>query len=232
MRARGCESCDTYTSLLDSDAREYERLMRSLTINVTRFFRNWDTYAVVQQRVVPELWARRAALNVWSAGCSSGEEAYSAAILFHEQAAKNRELDRLETVSVVGTDIDKDCLHEADIAFYSEKALGDTPAELRENYFPEVAGMRTVPPDVRRLVTFEHHDMLLAPPPLPAVHLLLCRNVIIYFEREAQERLFEEFHRALAPGGFLVLGKVETLLGKARSMFTPVNARERVFRKA
>jgi chemotaxis methyl-accepting protein methylase len=73
--------------------------------------------------------------------------------------------------------------------------------------------------------------MLQSPPPAPAIHLLLCRNVIIYFEREAQERLFEEFYHALAPGGFLVLGKVETLLGKARSMFTAVNARERVFRK-
>jgi len=74
--------------------------------------------------------------------------------------------------------------------------------------------------------------MLQAPPPVPSIHLLLCRNVIIYFEREAQDRLFEEFYRALAPGGFLVLGKVETLLGRARSMFTTVNARERVFRRA
>jgi chemotaxis protein methyltransferase CheR len=231
MRARGCDSCEAYTSQLDTDTREYDRLMRSLTINVTRFFRNWDTYAVIQQRVVPELWGRREPIKVWSAGCSSGEEPYSAAILFHQQAAKSGEIDRLDSVSVVGTDIDNDCLHEANLAFYSEKALADTPTELRERYFPEVAGMHTIPNDVRRLATFEYRDMLLSPPPAPAVHLLMCRNVIIYFEREAQERLFEEFHRALAPGGFLVLGKVETLLGRARSMFTPVNARERVFRK-
>jgi chemotaxis protein methyltransferase CheR len=231
MRARGCDSCGTYTSHLDTDAKEYDRLMRSLTINVTRFFRNWDTYAVIEQRVIPELWGRGEPLRVWSAGCSSGEEPYSAAILFHQQAANARELDRLNSVSVLGTDIDKDCLHEASLAFYSAKALGDAPAHLVEAYFPEVAGMRTVHPDARRLVTFEHRDMLVSPPPIPDVHLILCRNVIIYFEREAQERLFEEFHRALAPGGFLVLGKVETLLGKARSMFTPINARERVFRK-
>lgn len=231
MRARGMENCADYASCLDGDEREYDRLIRSLTINVTRFFRNWEAYSVVQQRVIPDLWARGEALRVWSAGCSSGEEPYSTAILLHQHAAERRETGRLESVSILGTDIDKDCLHEADLAFYSEKALGDTPPELREKYFPEVAGMLTVPNEVRSMVSFKYHDMLQSPPPVQPVHLLLCRNVIIYFERDAQERLFEEFHSALAPGGFLVLGKVETLLGKARSMFTPVNARERVFRR-
>ena len=87
-------------------------------------------------------------------------------------------------------------------------------------------------PEVRRLVSFERNDLLGHKPPVQNVHLLLCRNVIIYFEREAQDALFVEFHRVLAPGGFLVLGKVETLLGDARSLFVPVNSRERIFRKA
>jgi chemotaxis methyl-accepting protein methylase len=86
-------------------------------------------------------------------------------------------------------------------------------------------------PEVRRLASFERKDLLASNPPFTDVHLLLCRNVIIYFEREAQDALFLEFHRALAPGGFLVLGKVETLLGDVRSLFSPVNSRERIFRK-
>ena len=85
--------------------------------------------------------------------------------------------------------------------------------------------------EVRRLVRFECNDLLAYEPPVADVHLILCRNVIIYFEREAQHALLNAFHRVLAPGGFLVLGKVETLLGDARALFSPVNARERMFRK-
>ena len=86
-------------------------------------------------------------------------------------------------------------------------------------------------PEVRQLVRFERHDLLSHQAPVADVQLLVCRNVIIYFEREAQDALFVEFHRLLAPGGFLVLGKVETLLGEARGLFAPVNSRERIFRK-
>jgi chemotaxis protein methyltransferase CheR len=91
--------------------------------------------------------------------------------------------------------------------------------------------MFTMLPEVKRPVTFECSDLLTSKPPFEDVHLLVCRNVVIYFEREAQDMLFAEFHRALAPGGFLVLGKVETLLGAARGLFSPVNARERIFSK-
>ena len=232
MRAKGTSSHAEYAGILDADPREYERLMRSLTINVTKFFRNWDTFSAIEQKVIPALWERREVqLRVWSAGCSSGEETYSLAILMHKHAAENNKLSRLESLSIVGTDIDADCLGEAERAFYGEAALGDTPADLRERYFAAVAGMFTMLPEVRRPVTFQLRDLLRSTPPFEDVHLLVCRNVVIYLEREAQDALFAEFHRALAPGGFLVLGKVETLLGAARGLFSPVNARERIFRK-
>ncbi len=232
MRAKGALTYADYAGILDSDLHEYDRLHRTLTINVTKFFRNWDTYAVVEQRVIPELWERSdPALRVWSAGCASGEEAYSVAILMHRHAMAKGSVARLDSVRIVGTDIDSHCLGDAERGLYAESALGDTPAALLTRYFPAAAGMREMLPEVRRLVTFEHADLLQTPPPFDGVHLLLCRNVIIYFEREAQEALFREFHSALAPGGFLVLGKVETLLGDIRALFSPVNARERVFRK-
>ena len=232
MRAKGSASHSEYAGILDADPREYDRLVRSLTINVTKFFRNWDTFAVIQKKVIPALWERgERELRVWSAGCASGEEAYSLAILMHKHAAERSELSRLEAVSIVGTDIDAYCLEEGDAAEYGEAALGDTPATLRRDYFSEAGGRFSMLPEVRRLVNFQCSDLLRSDPPFEDVHLIACRNVVIYFEREAQDALFEEFHRALAPGGFLVLGKVETLLGKARGMFSPVNARERVFRK-
>ena len=232
MRAKGSVSHTEYAGILDADPREYDRLVRSLTINVTKFFRNWDTFSVVQQKVVPALWERgERELRVWSAGCASGEEAYSLAILMHYHAAERNQLSRLDGVSIVGTDIDAHCLGDAESAQYGEAALGDTPTALRQSYFREAAGRFTMLPEVQRLVKFQCSDLLRSDPPFEDIHLIVCRNVVIYFEREAQDALFEEFHRALAPGGFLILGKVETLLGAARSMFSPVNARERIFRK-
>jgi chemotaxis methyl-accepting protein methylase len=232
MRAKGTMTPAEYAAVLDIDPREYERLLRSLTVNVTKFFRNWETYAAIESRVIPALWERgERETRIWSAGCSSGEEPYSVGILMHKSASRRRELGRLEQVTILGTDIDGDCLGEAERAFYAESALGDTPVELRRDYFPETVGLHTMLPEVRSLVSFECNDLLGYQPPMQDVHLLLCRNVIIYFEREAQDALFAAFHRALAPGGFLVLGKVETLLGEARSLFAPVNARERIFRK-
>ena len=233
MRAKGTVSPDEYAIILDRDPREYDRLIQSLTVNVTKFFRNWETYSVIEKKVIPALWERQdEALRVWSAGCASGEEPYSLGILMHKHAEETETNSRLEKVSILGTDIDADSLAAAERAFYAESSLGDTPATLRKQYFPEIAGMHGMLPEVRRLVRFENNDLLGLRPPMEDVHLLVCRNVIIYFEREAQDVLFREFHRLLAPGGFLVLGKVESLLGDARSLFTPVNARERVFRKA
>lgn len=231
IRARGASGCAEYSGMLDADPREYERLIRSLTVNVTKFFRNWDTYSAIDQKVVPALMERdEREIRIWSAGCSSGEEPYSLAILMHRHSATNSGA-RLDSVSIVGTDIDTDCLAEAERAVYTETALGDTPADLRERYFPQVAGLRTMLPEVRRLVTFERRDLLRFEPPVEDAHLIVCRNVIIYLERSAQDALFAHFHRTLGPGGFLALGKVETLLGEARGLFSPVNARERIFRK-
>ena len=232
MRAKRTATANEYSLALDSDPREYDRLIRSLTVNVTKFFRNWDTYSVIESTVVPALWDRQEPeTRIWSAGCSSGEEPYSIGILMHKHAAEKRQAHRLETIRILGTDIDTDCLGEAERAVYADTALGDTPPALRDRYFPQIAGLHTMLPEVRRLARFECSDLLSYKPPVADVHLILCRNVIIYFERDAQDKLFAAFNRVLAPGGFLVLGKVETLLGEARALFSPVNARERIFRK-
>lgn len=232
MRAKGADSTHEYAGVLDTDPREYARLLRSLTVNVTKFFRNPETYAAVEKRVIPELWSGTSdELRVWSAGCASGEEPYSVAVLFHKHAQETRTCEQLSRLDILGTDIDHDVLGEAERAFYAESALVETPLALRDRYFPQVAGLHTMLPEVRQLVRFAHDDLLAFKPPVSDVHLILCRNVIIYFERDAQDKLFAEFHRVLAPGGFLVLGKVETLLGDSRSLFEPVNARERIFRK-
>jgi chemotaxis methyl-accepting protein methylase len=231
LRARGVATYGEYADLLDRDAREYDKLLDALTINVTKLFRNWETYAAIQRLVVPTLWTLPApALHVWSAGCASGEEAYSLAILFHRHATAAGQASSVSRVRVLGTDIDRESLLAADRASYGEAAFADTPAEIRDRYFSPGLPAQ-LDPSVRSLVRFARQDLIRTAPP-PGQHLIACRNVIIYFDRETQEELFQRFHAALVPRGFLVLGKVETLLGEARNRFIPVDARERIFQRA
>jgi chemotaxis methyl-accepting protein methylase len=139
-------------------------------------------------------------------------------------------LPQLDRVRVLGTDIDRRSLAAAGRGEFKEADFAETPPELRERYFSPASPF-TVAPAIRKLVRFERRDLLEDEPPAGGFDLISCRNVLIYFDRETQERLFETFYRALAPGGYLVLGKVETLLGPARSRFTPIDARERIFRR-
>lgn len=232
LRATGVHTFDDYMAVLDRDAREWDRLLDALTINVTKFFRNWEAWESLADRVIPALWARPdTELRVWSAGASSGEEAYSLAALFHRHAERVGELDRLSRVRILGTDIDRDSLAAAARATYHDSAFADTPPEWRARYFTADAPASVVP-EIRALVRFERRDLLREMPPDGAWHLIACRNVVIYFDRESQEDLFLRFHDALAPGGVLFLGKVETLLGPARALVSPVVQRDRIFRRA
>jgi len=231
MRARGVHTYAEYARVLDSDHAEYDKLLDALTINVTKLFRNWETYTVLRERIVPALAALPdPAINVWSAGCSSGEEPYSLAALFHEHGERNGTSAIVERrVRVLGSDIDARSLEAAERGAFEESDFSETPPELRRRYFAPAAPF-TVVPEVRRMVRFERRDLLAEAPPPGPLHLICCRNVLIYFDRETQERLFQKFRDALAPTGFLVLGKVETLLGAARTRFAAVDGRERIFR--
>jgi chemotaxis methyl-accepting protein methylase len=233
MRARGVHTYADYARVLDTDNCEYDRLLDALTINVTKLFRNWSVYETLAGQVIPAIWkAGTRAIHVWSAGCSSGEEAYSLAVLFHRHASLHGQLGSIDRLDVLGTDIDRACLTAADRGQFADGAFDETPAELRERYFSD-APPYTIVPAVRRSVHFRRLDLLDDfPTPPGGFQLIACRNVLIYFDRETQERLLGRFHEALAPDGFLVLGKVETLLGPVRSRFSAVDARERIFRRA
>lgn len=232
MRAKNAKSFADYAGVLDTDPVEYDRLVEALTINVSKFFRNPETFACVAAKVLPELWASKSPiLRFWSAGCATGEEPYSLAVLCREHALAKNDLRGLDRIRIIGSDLDRDAVSEASKGRYVSAAFADTPPAVVEKYFPLEHGKHTVAPEIRNLVSFEQRDLLDWGGPSARVHLIICRNVIIYFTRETQERLFERFHDLLLPGGFLVLGKVETLLGKSREFFAPVSSRERVYRR-
>lgn len=230
MRARNVHSYADYGRVLDAQPDEYDLLLDALTINVTKFFRNPETYALLEARVVPPLCARAAPampVRVWSAGCASGEEPYSVAILFCEGLA-GKPGDLRARVRIDATDVDPGALEAVRLASYASPAVEDVSPELRAKYFTPGPPFRLREP-ARRLVDVVRHDLTHEPPPRAPYDLIVCRNVVIYFDRPTQERLFNVFFDALVPGGWLLLGKVETLFGAARTRFRLEDARERLF---
>lgn len=238
MRANRVESYEDYLRVLEARPQEYEDLLDALTINLSKFFRNPETYDAVEAQVLPELTAECLSalggrkLLVWSAGCASGEEAYSLAMLLEEHFHKR---GRRCLYQVIGTDIDRASLARARKGEYGSFALSECPPEIVSRYF-QGNGNFLVVPEVRSQVTFIPSDLsdLDRPgvlPKLQKLDLLFFRNVLIYLERQAQERMLVAMAKRLRPGGYLVLGKVETLMGEPRSHFEVVNARERIFRR-
>lgn len=232
MRVRAVASFADYAGVLDSEPAEYDKLVETLTINVSKFFRNPETFACIATKVLPELWAAGSPLiRIWSAGCATGEEPYSLAVLCRDYAVANGDTRGLDRLRITGSDIDRDAVATASKGRYAPAAFADTAPAVIERYFPLENGMHTVAPEIRTLVAFERRDLLEGHGPGGRLHMIICRNVIIYFTRETQERLFELFRNLLLPGGFLVLGKVETLLGRSREMFAPISSRDRIFRR-
>jgi chemotaxis methyl-accepting protein methylase len=232
MRACGVHTYDDYRALLDRSPHEYERLRDALTINVTRFYRNAETWNLLRRDVLPGILdSRRAEVRVWSAGCASGEEPYTLAVLVADHLDRSGRGDGLARLTIDATDIDRTSLERARAACYRSDGLTELPDDLARPYFESHGSERRVIDRVRRRVHVRHLDLSRQPAPRTDYDLILCRNVVIYFDRPMQERLFQTFADALVPGGYLVLGKVETLFGPARDRLSLVDPRERVYRR-
>jgi chemotaxis methyl-accepting protein methylase len=228
MRARSVTTFGAYAALLQKDADEFDRLIDTVTINVSKFFRNASTWMLLRDKVVPELFARDSPIvNIWSAGSAAGEEAYSMAILLLQHAQEHG--GDVSRFRVVATDIDEEILLQARIAEYGPFAFTEMSDVTRDRWF-DGAERNHLKDEVKALVQFDRLDLMKDPFP-HELHLVMCRNVLIYFERTVQHGLFRRFHEALTPGGFLQLGKVETLFGAPSGLFETVSARERLFRR-
>jgi chemotaxis protein methyltransferase CheR len=233
MRARGVSGYSEYQALLDRDPAEYERLKDAITINVTQFYRNAETWNLLRANLIQEICATGSGeIRVWSAGCSSGEEPYTLVMLIADHLERQGTPERLRMVTVDATDVDRQSLERARAGRYRRDALTELPSGWAERYFERQGDDCLVVERVRQRVMVQAADLSTTPPPRRNYHLILCRNVVIYFGRAAQERVFATFADALAPGGFLVLGKVESLFGPARDRLTLLDPRERVYRRA
>ena len=231
MRARGIHTYAEYGTLLEHDEAEHHKLLDAITINVSKFYRNRELWHTLEREVVPRLFDLPVRpVRICSAGCAAGEEPYTIAMMLKEYARATGRQDDLHKFDVVGLDIDRASLSHALTGRYGAFAFTDIDAAARSSWFQEPE-LTQIKPDIRALVRFQEKD-LMKDELEPGQHMIVCRNVIIYFERSIQEMLFMKFHQALAPGGFLVLGKVESIFGRAAGLFKPIVQRDRLFVKA
>jgi two-component system, chemotaxis family, CheB/CheR fusion protein len=210
ITATDTENLDGYLTYLGTHADEYQRLVNSFLIKVTEFMRDPDLFAYLKETILPSLVERSRResrlLRIWSAGCATGEEAYSLAILVCEVLGE--ELDEFN-IRIFATDIDTEAVAFARRGVYPPSAVSDLPAELVERYFQLAGGQYQIRKRVRNLTVFGEHD-LGQRAPFPHIDLVMCRNVLIYFTSELQRRALQLFAFSLRDDGYLVLGKAET----------------------
>jgi two-component system, chemotaxis family, CheB/CheR fusion protein len=218
-----------YRDYLELEPEEFNRLFDSLLINVTGFFRDPVAWHTLRSTVIPSLLDSKgagAAIRVWSAGCATGEEAYSLAIALAEELGMDGFRER---VKIYATDLDEKALQVARSAVYSERDLEEVPSELRPVYFEPVEHGFAFRRDLRRQLIFGRND-LTRDAPISRVDLLLARNTLMYFNSGTQRSIVRRFHFALSDPGYLFLGKAEMLLNHS-DKFEPVDLRMRIFRR-
>ncbi len=227
MQTAGMRDFGEYTDYLEVHPEEFSQLFNHLLINVTSFFRDPACWDFLADKVIPQIIASRKAsepIRVWSAGCASGEEACTLAILFLEALPRENFKAR---VKIYASDVDEEALAQARQAAYTARDLQAVPARIRKKYFVPADGRFSFDHDLRRSLIFGRHD-LVQDAPISRLDLLVCRNTLMYLNAETQARILARFHFALNEGGYMFLGKAEMMLHQA-NVFKPVEVRHRIF---
>lgn len=231
VRASGAAGVTEYLGLLKGRPGEIDRLLNDIAINVTEFFRNPDVFEALSKSIVPRIVEEAVAkgyprIRVWGAGAANGAEAFTLAILFSEEFAR---IGRQVPLSIQATDIDRAALKEAEAGRYEASLFKGVPKNILERYFTTSGKGYVVADSIRLLVKFRYHDMV-GSKHLPANDLVVCRNVLIYFSRELQQKAIDNFWKGLRRGGVLVFGQTESLRD-AGGRFEVVDPRLRIYRK-
>ena len=232
IRATQCITGEAYGNLLLQDESELDSLVEVLTIHVSEFFRNPTTYAKLTNEVFPYLFnlcknESKNSLKLWSVGCAGGEEPYSLALIMKDTFPKETEQ---VNCSIHATDVSGSVLKVASKAVYSSEYLKSLPQLLKSRYFTFCDGNYQLLPEIVKLVTFAQSD-LHCTELYPKSDMIMCRNVLIYFEQKQQAKIIKGFVDALPSGGILILGKSENLFGESRKPFQTICPVERIYRK-
>lgn len=223
MKERGIRSFSKYMDLVkrDSNGREAAALVDCLTTNYTYFLREPAHFTLLKEKILPDIFerVRLDICNIWCAGCSTGEECYTLAMAIADFLGKRE--TRLPGINIKATDISKAALEKAESGIYSERELEKLPKQWKEKYC-QAAGPNQYRIDnsLRRWIRFRNEN-LMQPAGRERFDLIFCRNVMIYFDREAKDRLIRRFEDSLNPGGYLILGHAE-LLSRTDTILEPV----------
>jgi two-component system CheB/CheR fusion protein len=229
MQEVGADGYLSYLDLLEVDPEEFTQLFNTILLNVTGFFRDPPAWEYLGAEVLPKLVAAKAEeepIRIWSAGCASGEEAYTLAMVTAETLGLEAVRER---VKIYATDVDEEALAQARQARYTAKQIEGVPPELLDRYFERNGDGYVVAKDLRRSVIFGRHD-LIQDAPISRIDLLVCRNTLMYLNSETQAQVLARFSFALREGGYLLLGKAEMLLAHS-DLFTATDLKRRVFQK-
>lgn len=236
-------SYEKYIKLLDSEPREFNNLFNQITIKVSEFFRDPEVFHKIELYIIPELIERlesknHGTLRIWSCGCARGEEPYSIAQLLSIAMERNnagpdiRGGTRGTTggIKIFATDIDELAIEFARKGIYSEYSIQCTTLFLKNLFLKTLNNRHQIIPQIRNLVTFGIHDIV-SHIHLSRMDLVVCRNLLIYFEKDLQEKVLEKFWYSLNKGGFLILGKSEVLPPILKERFVEVARKEKIYRK-
>ncbi|MCR4956049.1 MAG: protein-glutamate O-methyltransferase CheR [Lachnospiraceae bacterium] len=200
-----CNSYDAYLTLIKGNKEKFEEFVNFLTINVSEFYRNPEQWEVLDKELFPQLVKKFGNnLKIWSAACSTGDEPYSLVMALSRHVP-------LEKIKIIATDIDKQVIAKAKVGLYSAKSIANVPADLKKKYFEEIGGSYQISDAIKKRVEFKEHNLLKDPYPTNC-HLIVCRNVLIYFTEEAKEEVYKKFYASLAQGGSLFIGSTEQIL--------------------
>lgn len=196
---------DKYVQLLKTDKERFDEFVNYLTINVSEFYRNPDQWQLMDKTIIPELISKFGKnLKIWSAACSTGDEPYSLVMALSRHIPLNQ-------IKIFATDIDKQVIEKAKTGLYSAKSIAAVPNDLKEKYFTQVGPSYQISKEIMNRVEFKQHNLLKDTYPT-GVHMIVCRNVLIYFTEEAKDEVFVKFQKALAPSGVLFIGSTEQII--------------------
>lgn len=196
---------ENYVAAIKSNTKMFDEFVNYLTINVSEFYRNPDQWQLLDKDIFPDLIKRYGRnLKIWSAACSTGDEPYSLVMALSRHLPVNQ-------IKIYATDLDKQVIAKAKAGLYTEKSLAGVPDDLKKKFFTKIGPSYQISDEIKSRVEFHEHNLLKDTYPTD-YHLIVCRNVLIYFTEEAKDEVFRKFQKSLRSGGYLFIGSTEQII--------------------
>ena len=212
----GVSGYNNFVERLKNDKVLLNEFVEYITINVSEFYRNPEQWQMLDKDVIPELIKKYGKnLKIWSAACSTGDEPYSLVMALSKHIPLNM-------IHITATDIDKHIIEKAKVGLYNEKSIASVPEEFKKKYFTKVGPSYQISDEIKSRVTFKEHN-LLKDPYLTGQHMIVCRNVVIYFTDEAKDEVYRKFYKSIVPGGTLFIGNTEQIINNKEIGFERVS---------